>query len=120
MAELLADQDNGWVGTVCQDLDKWIVTAWRKVYNFLIWGKGMATRMEKFVDGKIKNPVSPKDRYVILDRKDVKARRVLEFLVPILYPEKPTRITITIGNTIFGALSKAKEVDWVPIIQDTI
>ena len=62
--------------------------------------------LEKFVDGKFKNPVSPKDGYVVPDCKDMRAKLVLEFLVPILYPEKPTRVTITITNTIFGALSR--------------
>jgi hypothetical protein len=38
---------------------------------------------------------SPKDRYAIEDYTDVQHRRVLAFLVPILYPEKPNRITIT-------------------------
>ena len=96
VVELLTDQDNRWTRTVRQDLDKWTTTAWRKVYNFPIRGEGMAMRIKKYVDGKFKNPVSPKDRYVVLDCKDVKAKRVLEFLVHILYLEKPTRLIVTI------------------------
>ena len=45
----------------------------------------MATRLKFFVDGKFSNLVSSKDGYVVPDYKDVRARRVLEFLVPILY-----------------------------------
>ena len=37
---------------------------------------------------------------------------MLEFLIPILYPEKPTRVTVTVGNTIFGALLGEQRVDW--------
>ena len=37
---------------------------------------------------------------------------MLEFLIPILYPEKPTRVTVTVGNTIFGALLGEWKVDW--------
>ena len=46
-----------------------------------------------------------------MDCKDPRVKRVLEFLVPLLYPEEPTRVTITVGNTIFGALSEERPVD---------
>ena len=72
------------------------------------------------MDGKLKNPPSPKNRYVVSDCKDVRTRLVLEFLVPLLYPEKPTRIIVTIGNIIFGAMTEEREVHWVLVIQNTI
>ena len=43
---------------------------------------------------------------------DPRERRLLEFIVPIMHPNKPTRVTRTIGNTIFGALSGDRPVDW--------
>ena len=56
------------------------------------------------------------DGYAIADCRDPRVRRVLEFLVPLLYPEKPTRVTITVGNTIFGALSGERPVDWGVVV----
>lgn len=41
---------------------------------------------------------------------------MLEFLLPILYPEKPIWMTVVIGNTIFGALSEEQKIDWAKII----
>ena len=82
------------------------------VYKFSKQGEGMASRMDWFTDGKFSTCVSPKDGYNVSKCKDVRARRVLEFLIPILYPEKPTRVTIIVENTIFGALSKERLVDW--------
>jgi hypothetical protein len=38
---------------------------------------------------------SPKDGYSIDDCKDPQHKRLLAFLVPIVYPEKPNRITVT-------------------------
>ena len=32
-------------------------------------------------------------------------------MIPIVHPDKPTRVTITIGNTIFNALDGGREVD---------
>ena len=51
---------------------------------------------------------------------DPRARRVLEFPVPILYLEKPARVTVTVGNTIFGAYTGEREVDWVLVIWDVV
>ena len=67
---------------------------------------------DKFTSGKFSAPVNPKDGYVVIDCEDPRARRALEFVGPNLYLEKPTRITITISNTIFGALSRAGPVNW--------
>ena len=64
--------------------------------------------------------MNPKDGYVVVDCKEPRARRVLEFLVPLLYPEKPTRVTITVGNTIFGALSRERPVDWGVVVKDLV
>jgi hypothetical protein len=45
---------------------------------------------------------------------------VLAFLVPILYPEKPNRITVTLGNTIFGVLNGGRKVNWARIITNLV
>ena len=47
-------------------------------------------------------------------------KRVLEFLIPILYPEKPTRVMVTVGNTIFGALLGKRKVDWGIVLQAVV
>ena len=67
----------------------------------------MASRINTFVDGKFSHMVDPKDGYQVRDCKDARHRRLLEFIVPIIHPDKPFRITITIGNTIFDALDGA-------------
>ena len=45
---------------------------------------------------------------------------MLEFIVLILYPEKPIRITVTLANTIFGALSGVRQVSWGVVLQDLV
>ena len=66
-------------------------------------------RIEKFVDGKFSNLISAKDGYVVPDCKNVKARW-----------EKPTRITVAIGNTIFGVLYSDSKEDWALVLRDTM
>ena len=118
--DLLGDKDNRWDGIVRQAPEKWTAKEWRKVYGFGREGEGMASRTDRFIDGMFSGHVNPKDRYAVADCKDPRVKRVLEFLVPLLYPEKPTRVTITIGNTIFGALSRERPVDWGIVVKNLV
>ena len=74
------------------------------MYGFDVGGERFASQMDKFINGKFRNPANPKDGFAIADSEDSRAMKVLEFIIPIFYPEKPTRITVTVGNTIFGAV----------------
>ena len=71
----------------------------------------MANRTDLYIEGKFRNKADPKDGFPVRDYRDARERRVLEFLVPIMHPDKPTRVTRTLGNTIFGALSMERSVD---------
>ena len=62
--------------------------------------------------------VDPKDGYSVGDYRNDWQRRLLKFLVPIVHPDKPTRVTITIGNTIFDALDGGRKVDWGVVFRD--
>ena len=45
---------------------------------------------------------------------------MLEFLIPIFYPEKITRVTVMVVNTIFGALLGERRVDWRIVLQAVV
>ena len=120
MVEQLGDKDNSWHGTVSQAPEKWTAKEWCKVYGFGRGGEGMASWTDRFIDGMFSGRVNPKDGYAVVDCKGPRAKRVLEFLVPLLYPEKPTRVTITVGNTIFGASSRERPVDWGIVVKDLV
>ena len=120
VVELLGEKDNRWHRTVHQPPEKWTAKEWQKVYGFAREGKGMASRTDRFIDGKFSERVNPKDGYAVVDCKEPRARKVLEFLVPLLYSEKPTRVTLMVGNTIFGALSGERPVDWGVVVKDLV
>ena len=96
-----------------------MAAVWWKVYGFPRQDEGMASRTDCFIEGKFFSRVNPKYGFMVLDCKEARARKVLEFLVP-LYLEKPTRVTITVGNTIFGALSTERLVDWEAVLKDVV
>ena len=71
----------------------------------------MANRTHKYVEGKFLHDVDSKDGFPIRECRNDQERRVLEFLVPIVHPDKATWVTRTLGNTIFGALDGDRPVD---------
>ena len=80
----------------------------------------MATRAKTYAIGKFANPPHPKDGYSLPECTDPRATRVLEFLVPILYLKNPARVTVTVGNIVFGAYIGERKVDWALIIRDVV
>ena len=102
--EFSQEHSNEWEGTIRRDPERWTVDLWAEVYNFPKEGRGWASRTDKFASSKFSTFVNLKDGYAIADCEDPRKWRVLEFVVPILYLEKPTWIIVTISNIIFGAL----------------
>ena len=93
---------------------------WREVYDFAPGGGGMANRTDLYIEGKFRNEADPKDGFLVRHCRDARECRVLEFLVSIVHPDKPTRVTHTLGNTIFGALSGERSVDWAIIFMELV
>ena len=100
--------------------EDWTASTWREVYDFPPKGCGMANWTDLYIDGKFRTEADPKDGFPVRDCRDARERRLLEFLVPIVHPDKPTRVTRTIGNTIFGALSGDRPIDWGKVFSELV
>ena len=118
--ELIVGAKNQYEGTIRARPETWDAGRWREAYGFSAEGKGFASRTDKFIGGKFRNAANPKDGLAIADCEDSRAKRVLEFLIPILYPKKPTRVMVTVSNTIFGALLDERKVDWGILLQSVV
>ena len=85
---------------------------WADVYGFALRKEeGWASRKDTYFVGKFRAKHDMKDGCYPVDCRNPREGRVIEFLLPILYPEKPKRLSITMANTIFGALSRAQLVN---------
>ena len=80
----------------------------------------MANRTDLYIEGKFRNNADPKDGFLVRECRNPRERKLLEFLIPIVHPNKPTRVTRTIGNTIFGALSGDRPVDWGKVFSELV
>ena len=72
------------------------------------------------MEGKFLYDVDPKDGFPVKECSDDQNRRLLEFKVSTVHSDKPTRVTRTIGNTIFGALDDERPVDCRKIFMDLV
>ena len=118
--EFLQERSNEWKGTMYRDPEQWMADSQAEVYNFWKEGKGMAGRTNKLTDTKFRTSINPKDGHAIADCVDPREKRVLEFVMLILYPKKPSHVILTMGNTIFGALSRDRKVNWGQVFQDIV
>lgn len=60
------------------------------------------TWKDEFAKDQFAVKIDSKEGYCMADCKDSRAQAVLAFLIPIFYPEKPTRVTVTWANTILS------------------
>jgi hypothetical protein len=118
--ELVTVRSNKWDHTVRADPTKWTEELWREVYKFRAEGEGMCSRKESFVEGAFKRKADPKYRFTVANCRDPGARRVMEFLVPILYPDKPAKTTTMLANTILGVYLGARPVAWAGLVQEVV
>jgi hypothetical protein len=70
--------------------------------------------------GKFRGDADPKEGFHPANCRNRRERRVLEFLLPILNPDKPKRISLTMANTLFGAMSGIKPVNWGILIHEVM
>lgn len=93
--ELIFGAPNQYELTVRGRPEAWTKAIWAGVYGFAQGGLGLASRAEKFATKKFRNPPHAKEGYTVNDYRSDRDRRLLEFLIPLLYSEKPTQITMT-------------------------
>ena len=117
---LLPECPNVFDTTVRDPPQLWTADLWRQTYRFPRGGSQLSNQTEGHHEGRFMHQVDPKDGYSVSDCRVDRHRRLLEFMIPIVHSYKPTLVTITIGNTIFGVLDGGREVDWREVFRDMV
>ena len=121
LREFLFLRGNQWDKTTRRDPGNWTSDTWCEVYGFKMGIKeGWAGRKDGLFAGKFTEEVDPKEGFYPGKCRNPRERRMLEFMMPILNPEKPKRIALTVANTLFEALSGVRPVNWGLIIHDIV
>lgn len=75
---------------------------------------------ENYIASYFKGEIHQKDGYSFSQCVDGYVSHVTAFLVPLLYQEKPRRVTIRVGSTIVAAYSEEKKICWKGILLDVM
>ena len=70
--------------------------------------------------GKFKGDVDPEEGLHPSNCRNPREWRVLEFLMHILNPKKPKRSTLTMANTLFGAMFGVRPMNWGLLIHEVV
>ena len=112
---------NQWLRTMKEAPDLWTPDVWARVYGFPRGqGEGWAGRQDGLFAGKFRTNPDPKDDFHPKNCRNLRERRVLEFLLPIFNPDKPKRISLTMANTLFGAMSGVRPVNLGLLIHEFV
>lgn len=76
------------------------------------------TQDDKELHNRFKHGPSKKDRFGVDDCRNARERWLLEFLIPIFSPVKPTTCTSKLLRAIFGAYIGVRECGWGIILAD--
>ena len=110
-----------WIGTKGRNPDNWTLDTWARIYGFQRGvGEGWAGRKDGLFVGKFRGDVDPKEGLHPSNCRNPRERRMLEFLMPILNQEKPKRISLIMANTLFGAMSGVRPVNWGLLIHEVV
>ena len=121
LREFKYERWNQCVDTKRRDPDSWTPDVWNRVYGFsrgIL--EGWAGCRDGLFAGKLRGDADPKEGFHPGNCWNQRERRVLEFLLPILNPDKPKRISLTMANTMFGAMSEIRPVNWGLIIHEVV
>ena len=115
--ELKEGASNEWDHIIWAQPGRRTPEQWREAYNFKRSGSVIYFRTENFVGGRFSQKRDSKDVYIMEDCIDPRARRVLEYIVPIVYSERPTRCTTSLVVTILGSYFTERKVALEKVIQ---
>ena len=89
LIEFKFEKGNQWLDTKRRDPESWNPNTWARVYGFSRGvGAGLACRKDGLCAKKFRGDVDLKEGLHPANCRNLRERRVLEFLMPILYPKK--------------------------------
>ena len=88
----------------------------QEAYGFNLRGLGTCSRSKNFTGGRFSSASHRNDSLLVADCIDADVKKVLEYLVHILYPKRPTYCTLFLAGTIMDSYYEERKVAWGKVI----
>ncbi|CAM6093915.1 unnamed protein product [Calypogeia fissa] len=83
-------------------------------------GEGISPKSENLTKPFFTGEMDPKDGWKLSQCSDPALLAVLSFLLPILSPLKPRRLTVRICSTLVGAYTGRRYLSWPKVLEEVI
>ena len=100
--------------------DQWTIRDVAKAFKAPSDGIQTLSRTTNRLGGYFAGTIDAKEGWSLDQCIDDRMRQLFAYLVPILHPEKPKRITVQLGSTIVAGLIDNLRVNWAAIILERI
>ncbi|CAM6098715.1 unnamed protein product [Calypogeia fissa] len=98
----------------------WTTNLISQALGLSLEGEGFTNRSENLTSPCFKGMISGKEGWKLSQCSDQDLYRVMAFLLPLLYPEKSMRVTVSVGGTIIASYIGQKVISWPKILEDVI
>ncbi len=104
--------------TIRAKYGNWTQGHWRAVYDFPDTSEALEPGSKGDTDWVKARFIylSDHDGFKVADCKDPREQRLLQYVVPILNPEKPSTLTVTLARGIFSTLLRKKKINWAYLV----
>ncbi|CAM6101327.1 unnamed protein product [Calypogeia fissa] len=99
---------------------KWSATLISEALGLNFSGEGLLPRSENLTKPYFAGEIDAKEGWRLTQCSDPEFLPVLSFLLPILSPQKPKRVTVRVGSTILAAYTGLRVISWPKILEDVI
>jgi hypothetical protein len=98
-----------WPETIKERPEKWTSKLLAQRWGLSLEGKDLPARKSNLAEKYFKGRLSGGDGLKLTDCRHKKLREVLEFLIPLLNPNKPKRVTVQVASAVVDCFINNKK-----------
>ena len=107
-------------GTIRGAVNKWTVDSVGQAFMVPNSGKAPFTKGTSDFHLNFAGVIDDHEGFSIDQCQEPELRRVLSFLIPVLCPEKPTRVTLKVGSMVAACLHDGVAVNWAQVLLEVM
>jgi hypothetical protein len=100
--------------------DRWTSKVLAQKWHLLLEGKKLPSRKNNQAEQYFSGKPSGRDGWKLTDCSHQELREVLEFLIPLLNPNKPKRMTVQVASPVADCLINGTKYSWAKIFEERI
>ena len=118
--EVALQRSVNWPNTIRGKPEKWTSELLAQKWGLSLEGKDLPARKVNLAEKYFEGRPSGGDGWKLADCRHQELREVLEFLIPLLNPNKPKRVTVQVASAVVDCLINNGNYSWARIFEERI